>query len=221
MRFLQKAAIRVDNKGVTCQGRLCRLLVIVLFGSMARPACAQSLADAARRAEEQQRTAPADTQAFTDRDLHGGEIAAGNREALSLVLTVPLLQQYASARTALLRAMVHSPDLTHQVLGAMGRAGRRGVDGLEHEYAMIPPVVDATRAVQMDVHSYTVTESAFMFAVGVLAGKLSAPDATTATVATNVAFLQRHQQDVERILKEATELEGQLARSFPDANHAR
>ena len=200
---------------------LCRLLVAVLLCWMPVPVSAQSLADAARRTEEQRLQAPADTQSFTDRDLITSGIAVGNREALNLVLTLPLLQQYSSARTALLRAMVQSPDLARQVLGAMGRAGRRGVDGLEHEYAMIPLAVDAIRAGQLDVHSYTVIEAAFMIAVGVLAGKLSMPDTAGATVATNVAFLESRKQDVTLLLKGVTSLEDQLARSLHEANQPR
>jgi len=178
---------------------------------------AQSLADAARRAEEERLQAPADTHSFTDRDLAAVEGTASNREALSLVLTPPLLQQYSTARTSLLRAMVQSSDLARQVVGAMGRAGQRGVDGLEHEYAMIPPAVDAIRTGQMDLHSYTVTEAAFMLAVGVLAGKLSVPETAGASVATNVAFLQNHQQDVATWFKDAASLEAQLAKSLRNA----
>jgi hypothetical protein len=175
---------------------------------------AQSLADAARRAEEERLQAPADSHSFTDRDLTAGRVTESNREALSLVLTPPLLQQYSTARTSLLRAMVQSPDLARQVIGATGRAAQRGVDGLEHEYAIIPPVVDAIRAGEMDPHSYTVTEAAFMLAVGVLAGKLFVPETTGATVATNVAFLQRHQQDIATWFKDAASLEAQLAKSL-------
>ena len=175
------------------------------------------MADAARRAEEQRLQAPPDTPSFTDRDLVAGGAAEGNREALNLVLTPQMLQRYSSARTALLRAMVQSPDLARQVIGAMRRAGQRGVGGLEHEYATIPLAVDAIRAGQMDVHSYTVTETAFMIAVGVLAGKLSAPATAGATVATNVAFLQSHQQDVAMWLKDATGLEAQLTKSLYNA----
>jgi len=177
----------------------------------------QSLADVAGRAEEERLQAPADTHSFTDRDLIAGGSTEGNREALSLVLTPPLLQQYSSARTSLLRAMVQSPDLTHLVVGAMGRAGQRGVDGLEHEYAMIPPAVDAIRAGQMDVHRYTVTETAFMLAVGVLAGKLSVPATAGTAVATNVAFLQSHQQEIAMWFKDAASLEAQLAKSIANA----
>ena len=181
----------------------------------------QSLADVARRAEEERLQAPADTHSFTDRDLIAGGSTEGNREALSLVLTPPLLQQYSSARTSLLRAMVQSPDLTHLVVGAMGRAGQRGVDGLEHEYAMIPLAVGAIGTGQMDVHRYTVTEAAFMIAVGVLAGKLSVPDRPGTTVATNVAFLQNHQQEVAMWLKDATSLEAQLARALRNGGQLR
>ena len=178
---------------------------------------AQSLADAARRSEEQRQQAPADAPSFTDRDLVTGRIAVGNREALTLVLTLPLLQQYFGARTALLRAMVHSLDLARQVLGATGRAGRGGVDALEHEYASIPAAVDAMRAAQMDVHSYTVTDAAFMIAVGVLAGKLTVPSGVGGTIAVNTAFLERHQQDIVIMSREATSLDSQLATSLRDA----
>ena len=205
-----------ENTKVSLQGCLRPLLVAVLVCPMSVAVSAQSLADAARRAEEQRQQAPA-APSFTDRDLSASGVTEGNREALNLVLTPQLLQRYSSARTALLQAMVQSPDLARQVLGAMGRAGQRGVDGLEHEYATIPVAVDAIRAGQMDVHSYTVTETAFMIAVGVLAGKLSPPATASATIATNVAFLQSHQQDVAMWLKDAASLEAQLARSLHNA----
>jgi hypothetical protein len=206
---------------VGLQWGLRRLLVAVLLCATPVSVYAQSLADVARRAEEERSQAPADTHSFTDRDLIAGGFTEGNREALSLVLTSPLLQQYSGARTSLLRAMVQSPDLTRRVVGAMGRAGQRGVAGLEHEYAMIPPAVDAIRAAQMDVHRYTVTETAFMLAVGVLAGKLSVPEAASTTVATNVAFLQSHQQDVAMWFKDAAGLEAQLAKSLQNAGQIR
>jgi hypothetical protein len=186
-----------------------RLLVAALWWSLAATSSAQSLADAARRAEEQRLQSPADTPSFSDRDL----VAGGNREALNLALTMPLLQQYSNARASLLRAMVRSPDLARQVVGAMGRAGRRGVDGLENEYTLIPPVVDAIRSAQMDAHSYVVTETAFMIAVGVLAGKLSVLDTASAAIATNVAFVRSHQQEIALLLKEATSLENELRTS--------
>ena len=198
-----------------------RLLVAALLCRAEIPISAQSLADTAKRSEEQRLQASADTQSFSDRDLIAGEIATGNREALQLVLTLELNRRYAGAHAALLRAMVQSPDLARQVLGAMGRAGRHGVDGLEHEYAMIPSAVDAIRSGQMDVRSYTVTETAFMIAVGVLAGKLSMPDTPGATVATNVAFLQSHQQEIAIALKEATGLEDVLSKSLQEANQLR
>jgi hypothetical protein len=206
---------------VRLQWCLSRLLVAVLLCAMPASAPAQSLADAARRAEEERQQAPADTHSFTDRDLVADRVTESNREALSLVLTRPLLQQYSTARTALLQAMVQSPDLARQVVGAVGRAGQRGVDGLEHEYAMIPPAVDAIRAGQMDVHSYTVTEAAFMLAVGVLAGKLSVPQTADVTVAANVAFLQSHQQDIAMWFKDAANLEAQLAKLLQNPGQLR
>ena len=212
-RHLQDILPSAENIQVRLQGYLCRLLLAVLLCPAEIPIAAQSLAEGANRPEEQRSQAPAEPQAFSDRDVVPGGIAAGNREAIHLVLTLPLLQQYARARTTLLRAMQQSPDLAPQVRGAIGRAVQRGFDGLEHEYAMIPSAVTAIRKGQMDVHSYTVTETAFMIAVGVLAGELSVPKLPGTTVATNAAFLQSHQQEVEIVLKEVTELQDQLARS--------
>ena len=203
------------------QGHLCRLLIAVLLCPAEIPISAQSLADAAKRPAEHRSQAPTGTQASSDRDLITGGIAAADRDALHVVLTSPLLQQFARARTSLLRAMLQSPDLASQVRGAIGRAVQRGFDGLEHEYAMIPSAVAAIRKDRMDVHSYAVTETAFLIAVGVLAGELPMPDMPGTTIATNVAFLQSHQQEVEMALKEVTELQDQLARSVHDANPLR
>jgi hypothetical protein len=192
-------------------------VAVILAGAVvaaiaAAPSGAQSLADAARRAEEQHQRAGAGTPSFTDRDLASSSLAVeGNHEALSLTLTLPRLQQYAGARTAMLRAMVQSPDLTRQVRGAVVRAFPRGVDGLEQEYGALPAVVDAMRAGPMSVHDYAVTEIAFLAAVGVLAGKLPATGAP-GTVGINVEFLRSHEQDVQMLWRDATILEQRLAR---------
>jgi hypothetical protein len=182
----------------------------VLVSAAAPAVCAQSLADAASRAKEQRQAHP-DTPSVTDRDLTAGA-PAGNREAVALELTMPLLQQYCGVRTALLRAMVQSPALARQVLGATGRAGRDGVEGLEREYANIPSAVDAIHAGQMTVHHYVVTEVAFMAAVGVLAGKLSVSGAAAGTIGTNIEFLKRHEQEIATLRHEASVLEERLAR---------
>jgi hypothetical protein len=97
---------------------------LLVFGA-ASAVGAQSLADAAARAQEQRQTHP-DTPSLTNRDLTAS-VAAGNREAVAVELTMPRLQQYCGVRTAILRAMVQSPALARQVLGALGRAGREGV----------------------------------------------------------------------------------------------
>src|SRR6516165_6879458 len=103
--------------------RVAVILAGAVVAAIAAPSGAQSLADAARRAEEQHQRAGAGTPSFTDRDLASSSLAVeGNHEALSLTLTLPRLQQYAGARTAMLRAMVQSPDLTRQVRGAVVRA---------------------------------------------------------------------------------------------------
>jgi hypothetical protein len=160
------------------------LITGVLVSAAAPAACAQSLADAATLAKEQGR-AQSDIPSFTDRDLTT-DVSASNREAVALELTMPMLQQYCGVRTAILRAMVESPSLASQMLGAIGRAGTEGVVGLEREYTNIPSAVDAIRAGEMTVHSYTVTEVAFMAAVGVLAGKLSVSGVPAGMIGTNI-----------------------------------
>jgi hypothetical protein len=107
--------------------------------------------------------------------------------------------------------MVQSPDLADQVRGVIGRAGRRGVDGLEREYGLIPQMVEAARAGGLSVHEYVVTEVAFMIAVGVLAGTLSLPGAPAAALGANMEFLHGHQQEVAALFKEASSLEQLLA----------
>jgi hypothetical protein len=202
---------RVDLLATARRWSIVSLFIPGVVLSAAAPAVgAQSLADAAARAKEQRQAHP-DTPSWTDRDLAAGA-AAGNREAIALELTMPLLQQYYGVRTAILRAMVQSPTLARQVLGAIGRAGREGVGGLEREYTNIPPAVDAIRAGQMTVHDYVVTEVAFMATVGVLAGKLSVSGAPAGTIGTNIEFLKRHEQEIATLHHEASVLEEQLAR---------
>jgi hypothetical protein len=160
----------------------------------------QSLADAARRAEEQRQQASPDTPAFTDRDLNPGGLAGDNRDAKNLVLTMPLIQQYVGARAAISRALAQSPDLDRQ-MRALINAGRQGVDGLEQAYAAIPAVVEGLRSTRMTVHDFVVTEVAFMGAVGVLAGRLPMPAASAGTLSSNVEFLKQHQPELAALLK--------------------
>jgi hypothetical protein len=188
------------------------LIGVTLVSAAGQTAVAQSLADAARRAQEQRQEHP-DSQTFTDGDL-GKTAATRNTEAVRFELTMPVLQQYNAVRTAVLRKMVASVDLAKQVLGATGRAGPQGVAGLEREYADIPEVVDAIRAGQMTVHSYVITEVAFMAAVGVLAGKLSVSGAPAGAIGMNIEFLKRHEQEIAGLWKEALTLEEQLTRQF-------
>jgi hypothetical protein len=188
------------------------LFVAGILACCAAPAIGgQSLADAARRAGEDRQSRP-DALSFTDRDLTAP--SAGNRDALALELTMPLLQRYAGVRTTILRAMVQSPDIAAQVQGTIPRAGARGVEGLEGEYTNIPTVVDALRAGQMTVHDYVVTEVAFMAAVGVLAGRLPVSGRPAGTIATSMEFLRRHQPDIAALFQEALTLEERLARQM-------
>jgi hypothetical protein len=191
---------------------MCIGVMLVWVGAQA--GSSQSLADAAARAQEQRKAHP-DSPSFTDRDLAASTAPVGNAEALRLELTMPLLQRYSAVRTAILRAMVQSPDLAAQVLGAPGRAGAAGVEGLEREYRNIPAAVDAIRAGHMTVHDYVVTDAAFMIAVGVLAGRLSVPAARAGMIDTNIDFLRRHEQDVAALWQEASALEAKMAQSAP------
>jgi hypothetical protein len=190
------------------------LMTVVVMAVISVPSSrAQSLADAARRAAEQrERAAGSDVKLLTDRDLApSARPADSNRDVMSLVLTMPMLQQYSGVRTAILRAMVQSPDVTGQVIGAISRGTRVGIDALEREYTMVPTAVDAIRAGQMSVHNYVVTEVAFMAAVGVLAGKLPIAGAPAGTLA-NVEFLKQHQPEVEMLWKDALVMEEQITR---------
>jgi hypothetical protein len=201
----------MDPKKHSVKRELWVPLCLVVVSSTALAGRGQSLAGAARDAEEQRRQAGADTPSYANRDLDLAGPAGGNREARALILTWPLLQRYGAVRTAILRAMVQSPELAGQVRGAIGRAGRQGVEGLEREYGLIPQVAESARAGGMNVHEYVVTEVAFMIAVGVLAGTLSLPGAHAAALGANMEFLKGHQQEIAALFKEASSLEQRLA----------
>ena len=174
----------------------------VVILATAASASTQSLADAAKRAEEQRQQSSPDTRTFTDRDLTPGDLAVGNHDATNLVLTMPLIQQYLGARTAVARAIAQSPDLGRQVRDALVGAGRQGVDGMERGYAAIPAVVEGIRSARMTVHDFVVTEMALMGAVGVLAGKRPPPPASAGTLSSNIEFLKQHQPEIAALLKD-------------------
>jgi len=174
---------------------------VVIFATGASVST-QSLADAARRAEEQRQQSGPGTPSFTDRDLTAGDLV-GNRDAKSLVLTMPLIQQYLGARAAITRAITQSPDVARQMRDALIGAGQQGVDGLERGYSAIPAVVDGIRSARMTVHDFVVTEVAFMGAVGVLAGKLPPPPASAKALSSNIEFLKQHEAEVAALLKDA------------------
>ena len=180
-----------------------RLLMagVVIFTTGASVS-AQSLADAARRAEEQRQQSGSGTPSFTDRDL-AGDPAVGNGDAKNLVLTMPLIQQYLGARAAITRAIAQSPDLGRQMRDALIGAGQQGVDGLERGYSAIPALVDGIRSARMTVRDFVVTEVAFMGAVGVLAGKLPPPPPSAKALNSNIEFLKQHEPDIAALLKDA------------------
>jgi hypothetical protein len=161
-------------------------------------------------ARDRQQTNPA-VRTYTGVDIDAA-VASSNDEAIALELTMPMLQQYYGARTILLRAMAESPELARQVLGAVGRAGPRGVMGLEEQYADIPAAVEATRARQLTVHGYAVTEVAFMTAAGVLAGRIPMPGKPPGSIGRNVKFLQQHKPEIATLQQEVSRLEAQAAR---------
>jgi hypothetical protein len=161
-------------------------------------------------AEDRQQTNPA-VRTYTGVDLDAA-VASSNDEAIALELTMPMLRQYYGARTTLLREMAQSAELARQVLGVVGRAGPRGVMGLEEQYADIPAAVEATRASQLTVHGYAVTEVAFMTAAGVLSGKISMPGKPPGSIGRNVKFLQQHKPEIATLQKEVSTLEAQAGR---------
>jgi len=189
-------------------------LGMLLLG--AAPICAQSLADAARRAQEQ-RDKHLQSPTFTDNDL-AAVAASSNREAAFLELTMPRLQQYRDARTSMLRTLVKSPVVAGRLREAIAGAGREGADGFERAYSREPSVVEAIGAAQMTTHDYAVTEVAFMVAVGVLAGRIPASVAQAGTIGSNIEFLKRHQAELEVMWRETSALEAQLASQIGPAS---
>ena len=179
-----------------------------LAGLLTGPVRGQSLADAAKRAEEQRQDRPIPSRSFTNSDLPDAA-SSNNREVVTLELTMPLLGRYYGVRTAILREMVKSPDLFTRIQAAISNPG--SVARLEQEYGSEPAVVGAIRAGMMTTHDYVITETAYMAAVGILAGKLHASAATTSMIGTNVEFLKRHQGEIEAMWQEASGLEAQLA----------
>jgi hypothetical protein len=189
------------------------LLTAVVLVSQTPVAQGQSLADAAKRAEEQRRAHPDGGRSFTDRDLPE-TVTSNNSEVLRLELTLPILQRYSAVRTAILREMVKSPEMVGRIRAAIGAGTMAGV---ERVYASEPSTAQAISAGEMTPHEYVVTEAAFMAAVGVLAGKLPASAALAGMIGANVEFLKRHQQDIATLWQEAFSLEEQLVRQSPAA----
>lgn len=187
-----------------------RLITAAALCATSVPASGQSLGDAARRAEEQRQQRPDASRSFTNDDLPD-DGSAGNREAITLQLTMPLLQRYCNVRTGILRDMVKSPDLAQRMRAAIGNAGGT-VAGLERQYASEPSVAATIQGGQMTTHEYVVTEVAFMAAVGILAGKLPAAAAPIGTIGVNVEFLKSHEPEIAAMWGEATSLQDQLMR---------
>jgi hypothetical protein len=176
------------------------------------PVLGQSLADIAKRAEEQRQERPNELLSFKNSDLTD-VVSRNNREVVTLELALPLLERYYGVRTAILREMVKSPALARRIRSAIGSTSvDGGVAIVEREYGNEPAVVEAIRAGNMTTHDYVITETAFMAAVGILAGKLPASAASTGAIGRNIEFLKRHQPEVEALWQEASPLEERLAR---------
>ena len=147
---------------------------------------------------------------FTNADLVD-VTSLNNKEVLGLELTLPMLDKYFGIRTAILREMVKSPDLTRRMRAEVG-ARTAGVADVERDYASEPAVAEAIGAGHMTTHEYVVTEVAFMAAVGILAGKIPATAAANGAIGTNVEFLKRHEREIEAMHREASTLEDRLSR---------
>jgi hypothetical protein len=170
------------------------------------------LADIAKPAEKQRQERPNESRSFTDSDPTDA-VSRNNREVVTLELAMPLLGLYYGVRTAILRQMVKSPDLARRIRSAIGsKSVDGGVASVEREYGNEPAVVEAIRAGNMTTHDYAVTETAFMAAVGILAGESPAWAVSNGAIWRNVEFLKRHQPEVEALWQKGSALEERLAR---------
>src|SRR5216684_281914 len=82
--------------------QLVRLLTAGVLACMSTaPVLGQSLADAAKRAEEERQERPKESRSFTNGDLTD-VVSSNNREIVTLELAMPLLGRYYGVRTAIL-----------------------------------------------------------------------------------------------------------------------
>ena len=175
-------------------------LLLLLAG--AAPAAAQSLADAAKRAEDNSATSKVYAPTFSNSTLTRTEVVATN-EAMTLELTMPLVRQYAKTKHIVLDALLADAALDERFEALAAWSHSAG--DMERAYIREPKLMDVLKtngfagprdyfAVQLALDLATAAKDQRMEKVLKLEhrGKISA----------NMALLTANKQECDAIAKQ-------------------
>jgi hypothetical protein len=137
-----------------------RLLVVVIVAACALPLAAQSLAEAARRAEEERKTRGTGPK-ITNRDLPGrsGFAALGTE----FRLTDQIFDQYRRAWKEIMKKRAQDASIDAALMRS--EAAGTNTSDLEWGYTQIPEVVEILDRHQLTVHTYWLVDAAFARAI--------------------------------------------------------
>ena len=169
-------------------------LVIAAAWCASSGAAGQSLADAARNAEEQRRSIKAASPPITNADLPG-----------EWPITTAGLEQYASARFEVASIRRAHADVFQRLWNASIEAPT--LLGLEPALRSEPPIVAALEASGLTAHEYLKREQAITVAYA-MAGRFLPDDLKlNETRSANVTYIRNNRQRVRKIQARYLEVE--------------
>lgn len=186
---------------LSVRSTLVRLLAPALLASTVVPSAhAQSLAEAARLAEQQRQAAANDPsrRSFSDADLADPEAACA-REAMNFPLTMPLLREFAVTHTAMQRELEKDPALARRVV-TVDKAP--SCAELENAYRGAPGVSRILETRKTDLHDYLLTVKAFALAAVALKHDLPEQLRGAPTLAGNMRLIVANQEEIARLMEE-------------------
>lgn len=152
---------------------------------------AQSLAEAAARAEEARKAAKAPTLVFDARDLNP---AVARQELLAFEIDVPRWHRFLQADRTVAQVFEKDPAVLTRLEGLQATSFRSFERFIQRE----PALVDALKAVGSDAHEYAYTHLAVALAVRE-SGAPETLDRLPRAVRSNVVFIKSRERELKAL----------------------
>ena len=181
-----------------------KLLVLVAAIVCAAPADAQTLAEAARRAEETRKAAGATSVTFDMRDI---DPALARQELVGARLDEALWPKFLAADKAFAAALDSSADL-RQRYQAVEFANVRA---LEKFIFRERPLADAVTGAGLQLREFAATHLAMVLALQEGRGTAAAVESLPPAIRENVTFVRAHEREIKALATPAAKLNVRVA----------